>query len=800
MHHNLFYHFPPILAFLTIFSLSIPVKGQIEPNIQIEPDITLGNDNSRVTRNVQVRGAAADLIEDGVQNGSNLFHSFLEFGVTQNQRVYFANPDGIESILSRVTGTNQSNISGILGVDGPADLFFLNPNGIVFGEDASLDIDGSFYATTAEAIELGEGIFSATEPDQSTLLAVTPSVNFSNYLTDNSGDIENRGFLEVGEELTLAARNISIIDGLIFASDQGELGDIILSADDTIEIRATEGNSAGLFSTVNSAGTSGDIIIAAGTLKVIDTDSQIDSGDVILATVSFNGGDSGNIIIDVVDTVFFDGLNGGTTTAGETVAGSAGNIYITATNLEMLNGSRLLTNTLVQQTGGNTSNSGNVTINLAGTLDLRGVGKVYDENMQKFELPNLIGTSSTEEEGNAGNVQITAAQLQFSDGAAITASTVINGRAGNIILDINGNASFTGVTPNGQNGSGLFSRTFGAGDGGDISIRAANLEVLDGANISAQAFDAGDAGNIALEIVETVHIDGLNPVTQATSSSISTDTSFNSTRNRNSSGDSGDIHVTAENLEITNEGFLSAANRGTGDTGNIAINLQRRLTAIDGEIQTISTDASGGNIEIVAKDIRLIGDSDVLTNVETGGGRGGDITLRANTIVALNDSDILAFSADGEGGNILLNTLAFFGQNFQPSPEVRTRAELEALNGNERVDVNATGRIASGTVITPEPDFIENSLTELPSNLVNTETLIAGSCVNRTNNIESEDSFVITGRGGSEQTSESISMSLFSTNTVQTLPGSTYPQVLQEPEGIYQLANSRLVLSRECAL
>ncbi|HEY9801283.1 MAG TPA: filamentous hemagglutinin N-terminal domain-containing protein, partial [Leptolyngbyaceae cyanobacterium] len=111
---------------------------------QITPDTTLGNQNSRVTTGVNIQQKEADLIEGGVQRGSNLYHSFREFNVHNGQRVYFANPTGVDNIFSRVTGSNASNILGTLGVNGAANLFLLNPNGIIFGPNARLDIQGSF--------------------------------------------------------------------------------------------------------------------------------------------------------------------------------------------------------------------------------------------------------------------------------------------------------------------------------------------------------------------------------------------------------------------------------------------------------------------------------------------------------------------------------------------------------------------------------------------------------------------------------------------------------------------------------
>ncbi|NEP54878.1 MAG: filamentous hemagglutinin N-terminal domain-containing protein, partial [Moorea sp. SIO3C2] len=119
---------------------------------QITPDNTLGNESSVVTPNVNVNGALADLIEGGAIRDSNLFHSFSDFNVAEFGRVYFANPAGVANILSRVTGGNVSNILGTLGVLGNANLFLINPNGIVFGPNSRLDVGGSFFGSTADSV------------------------------------------------------------------------------------------------------------------------------------------------------------------------------------------------------------------------------------------------------------------------------------------------------------------------------------------------------------------------------------------------------------------------------------------------------------------------------------------------------------------------------------------------------------------------------------------------------------------------------------------------------------------------
>ncbi|MEW6499375.1 MAG: filamentous hemagglutinin N-terminal domain-containing protein, partial [Cyanobacteriota bacterium] len=148
---------------------------------QIVPDNTLGAEGSVVTSNVNINGIPSDRIDGGAPRDANLFHSFSQFNVGEGRGAYFTPPTGILNILTRVTGANRSDILGRLGVLGDANLFLINPNGIVFGPNASLDVQGSFLATTADAVKLGDtGLFSASQPATSNLLSVSPSALWFN--------------------------------------------------------------------------------------------------------------------------------------------------------------------------------------------------------------------------------------------------------------------------------------------------------------------------------------------------------------------------------------------------------------------------------------------------------------------------------------------------------------------------------------------------------------------------------------------------------------------------------------------
>ncbi|MEO0684200.1 MAG: filamentous hemagglutinin N-terminal domain-containing protein, partial [Cyanobacteria bacterium J06649_11] len=193
---------------------------------QITPDNTLGAESSRVLPN----GNIDKIIDGGALRDRNLFHSFQEFNINNRQSVYFSNPSGIENILTRVTGGNASNILGTLGVDGAANLFLINPKGIVFGENARLDVNGSFVGTTASGLQFGEqGNFSATNPQAPPLLTVniTPGLQYGN--NHPSRTIKNTGNLTVGKDLTLYAGSLDL---------QGRLeaeGNLTLQATDTVK-------------------------------------------------------------------------------------------------------------------------------------------------------------------------------------------------------------------------------------------------------------------------------------------------------------------------------------------------------------------------------------------------------------------------------------------------------------------------------------------------------------------------------------------------------------------------------------
>ena len=168
---------------LSVAFTLIPVSSV---KAQLIPDNTLGKESSLVNS----INSLEDRIDGGAIRGSNLFHSFKEFNIGNNRSVYFNNQSQIQNILTRVTGSNQSNILGKLGVLGNANLFLINPNGIIFGKDASLDINGSFVSSTASFLNFADGTeFSAVSPEP--LLTISAPVGLG--MGNNPGEIRVNG-------------------------------------------------------------------------------------------------------------------------------------------------------------------------------------------------------------------------------------------------------------------------------------------------------------------------------------------------------------------------------------------------------------------------------------------------------------------------------------------------------------------------------------------------------------------------------------------------------------------------------
>lgn len=798
-------HSPRLL--LACLFASLTVLFSPTARAQVSADQTLGAEASVVAPDVEVRGEIADLIEGGATRGTNLFHSFSDFNVLENQRVYFANPEGIESILSRVTGDRTSNLFGTLGVDGVANLFLVNPNGIAFGPNVNLDVEGSLYVTTGDAIALGEGVFSAASPNQSQLLSIAPSTSFFNYLSEDSGDIVNRGQVFAGGDLSLAANNLDS-QGLIVAA-----GNLSLLAGNTVQIRDTTYSPYTVFAdgevliralgdvdietyTGHSLHILSGGAVSVGTANVI-SESGTSGIDFLKETVRLSDGSLVDVDGEVKPTfdiragVNPDKLGFSTMLNDETDAyinrpisadPSSANISVKDVRVSGPNGSVLLTNQYFPnpqlEEGDIFVESELAAVNSGGGISagFRGGGQIsLDARDNISVVDSVISTTSSSNPGHgisllAGkNIRFSSPFSRFTGISIVPDPTVQNGGS-----DIRVVADSLKIAEGAQ----INTSTLDSTDAGNIIISAKNLEVTSGAQLATSTFGDGSAGNVILNISKTAVLDGGRVLSGV---------------GQDSKGKGGNIEINAANLEVTNGAILSASTLGEGAAGNISFNILGKISINNGTVSTFSLANSGGQIDIQADGVVLRNDGDISTFVASGQGSSGKIMISSSYTIALEDSDILAFSADGRGGAIDLSRTTLFSQNLSLASKKLTQEELFSLDGNNRVDINATGGIESGAISINDASFIENSLSELPDTLFDADVLVANSCIARSNS--NGGTLILTGRDRLPQTPNETLSTPYSTGTVQTIPAET---TIAEPQAVYQLADGRLTINRDC--
>jgi filamentous hemagglutinin family protein len=842
---------------------------------QMVPDNTLGAEGSVVTPNVTINGIPSDRIDGGAIRGTNLFHSFAQFNVDAGRGAYFTNPAGILNILTRVTGANRSDILGRLGVLGNANLFLINPNGIVFEPAASLDLQGSFLATTANAIKLGDtGLFSASQSATSNLLTVSPSalwfnaiaaqpiVNRSQALSSFGQPNSDGGSpglqVQPGRTLALVGGDVLLEGGRLTAAGRIELGSVarvgqvsLSQTGNRIVLGYDLINDFGNISLSNRAFVDasgkggGDIQIRGGRLEITQSSNiwsntlgAENGGEVLVRTtevvlsessllsanvVPTGTGTGGDLRIDTHRLLVRDGSQVEANTRG---SGNGGRLQITASESVELIGAlaggqfgivsglsaesegsgeagdlridtrRLLVSEGAQVSGGTrgSGNGGRLQITASDSVEV--IGESADGRFPSGLLTSSAGT------GKAGDLRIDTGRLLVR-GAQVGAVTLGEGKGGRLQITASDSVEVIGRSADGRFPSALSTSSEGSGDAGELRIDTRRLLVRDGAQVAAGTRGSGKGGSLLINASDSVELVGTS-ADDRTITGLFTES--------DGSGDAGDflrIDIDTGRLLVRDGAVISSASGGEGSAGNLNITARDTLQANNGTIATSSQQSSGGRITITASNIRLFGNSDITSRVKTGANGGGNIVLKAGSIVAFDDSDILAYARYGRGGDITLDTRAFFGENYRPASR---NTDPGTLNGNNRVDVNADAIAAanSGTIIQPDTSFIQNSLTELPSNQINTESLLANSCIVRRNQ-PTRGSFIITGTGGLPQRPGDAQMSSFPTVDVETLPSNSTPtntnpnrpwqkgDPIVEPQGVYRLPNGKLVLSRECS-
>ncbi|MDJ0648554.1 MAG: filamentous hemagglutinin N-terminal domain-containing protein [Xenococcaceae cyanobacterium MO_188.B19] len=658
-------------SFRTIFSLLF--LATINPGIaqaQVVPDNTLRTFVEQLENMIRITG--------GETFGNNLFHSLDEFSIPEGVKAIFENALDIENIFTRVTGGSISNIEGIIEANGTANFFLINPNGIVFGKNAQLNIGGSFLATTADSIEFADGkIFSAIGGDKKPILTVSPAIGLR--LRGNNGSITVNGIgnniindsnfspIEFSERpegistndsqtLALVSNGINLNGGVVGT----ESGNIYLTSIESGSV-GIEQSENGLTLTDNAISKYQDINLnqqslvdasgeKIGTVSVIGKNINFNNASALLLQ---NQGDtsSGSINLKAIESVTFSGTSSGgdisSLIRSEALnMGEGADIDVVARKLIIQDRSTIQASTFsdtVEATGGD------INLNIS----------------EKIELDGGLIAASTLGKGNAGNLQLSTPQLELNNSGLITSATVGTGNGGKVIIDADF-IELDGSTTSTINRTNISASSLlpNSGNAGDIIITSKKIRITDGASLSSSSFAVGNAGDIIINASEFVEVEGISQDFQGsntTQSIIRTSVQVATPARQERlglpaipTGDAGNLTINTPSLNVAKAGVISVENQGTGIAGKLTINADNLNLDESANITGAAESGVGGNIELNTTNLNISNDSQI-TSAANGNKNGGNITIFTTNLNAKKNSQITASSFEGDGGNIIID-------------------------------------------------------------------------------------------------------------------------------------------------
>lgn len=585
---------------------------------QISPDNTLPT-NTIVSPN-----GNSFTIDGGTRAGGNLFHSFSEFSVPTLREAFFNNSAEISNIISRVTGGKISNIDGLIRANGTANLFLLNPAGIIFGPNARLDIGGSFVGSTADSIIFEQNQkFSATDPQAPPLLTINVPLGLQ-WNRQNTGTIQVRG---PGHSL------VSINEGF---------SPIIGAGSSSTGLRVNPGNAIALLG--------GDVNLEGGILTAPGGHIQLGAlreGIVRLNLSDWTG--------DYSEAIAFGSIVLSRQALADVSGIGRGDLEVRSQNLRMTDGSVILSQNLGLQPAGS--------IRVDATDDLA-IGGSTREEIKSGLHSQTIG------EGKAADIAVSTGRLLLSAGGQITATTFSQGLGGKITVNVSDRLEARGYSPfNAVALSGINTITFGSADAGDLILETGSLTIAEGASISSPTFGSGGGGAVRVNAESIVAI-GVNPINFIPSSISST---------TQGPGDSGIVEINTSTLAVRDGGVVATTSLANGNAGSVTINARESVEVsglANGSFLPSNVDSStftsepaaraafglpdmpignSGNVTINTP-LLLVTDAARVSVTNDASGNPGILQVNASEIVLSNGGGITAVNNVGSGGDIQLNT------------------------------------------------------------------------------------------------------------------------------------------------
>jgi filamentous hemagglutinin family protein len=760
-----------ITCWITLSTL--PIQAQVIPDETLPRSSTVNANGNQFA------------ITGGTRAGTNLFHSFREFSVPTDGTASFQQVDpAIANIITRVTGASASRIDGMieaLQADGQvssANLFLINPNGILFGANASLNIGGSFLATTGDRLNFADGTqFSADGTQSSPLLTVSVSVGLQMGATPGAIVNRSRHDLKFSSDLPndAIAGGLQVMPGRTLALVGGNIrlpGGVLVAEGGRVELGAISNSSVNLTS-VGQGWRLGYENLASENSRDFQN-LQFSQG----ANVSVSGSGGGSIQIqgrqiNLTGQSFITSVTLGDSN-GEPIrvradrlnigdrslirsftqgSGAGGNIDVLVERLNIESGGQIAVNTNAS------GNAGNIQINATDSMMLNGLDDVRGETPYGT---GLFSQARSEATGNGGRLDISTRTLNAQEGAQVNATTLGEGNAGSIriyaaridlvgvIRDEEGTIVYDDTR--GQPRlypSGLFAgtRNLATGNGGLLQIETEHLSLRDGAAIKTNTEGSGDSGSLDIHATEQIEVSGRAPESSLPSFILTASggiAGIDGSGVDTATGRSGTLRIRTRDLRVEDGGAIAVSSSNPNEqaavgAGNLRIRASTVYLANQGRLLADTASGDGGNIRISLDHLLLLQDrSQISTTAGTDqqGGGGGDISIRADFIATapLANSDITANAFTGTGGNIRINAQGILG--IQPRSEQTELSDITASS--------TFGRSGTITISTPNIDPTQG-ITELPTSPLDASQLIAQGC--STPSAE-RDRFIISGRGG----------------------------------------------------